>query len=64
MTNKQKKTSHQGRHLNTTPRYPLQSTYTGSLGNLFGGANEDRTRDLLVANETLSQLSYSPIATK
>lgn len=26
----------------------------------FGGANGDRTRDLLVANEALSQLSYSP----
>ena len=29
-------------------------------GTFYGGADEDRTRDLLVANETLSQLSYSP----
>lgn len=27
-----------------------------------GGANEDRTRDLIVANDALSQLSYSPTA--
>jgi hypothetical protein len=27
---------------------------------LFGGAGRDRTGDLLVANEALSQLSYSP----
>ena len=27
-----------------------------------GGADRDRTDDLLVANQTLSQLSYSPIA--
>jgi hypothetical protein len=26
----------------------------------FGGAGRDRTGDLLVANEALSQLSYSP----
>ena len=26
----------------------------------FGGAERDRTADLLVANEALSQLSYSP----
>jgi hypothetical protein len=27
----------------------------------FGGAERDRTADLLVANEALSQLSYSPM---
>jgi hypothetical protein len=27
---------------------------------LFGGAERDRTAGLLVANEALSQLSYSP----
>ena len=27
---------------------------------MFGGARRDRTVDLLVANEALSQLSYSP----
>ena len=26
----------------------------------FGGAKEDRTPDLLIANQSLSQLSYSP----
>ena len=30
-------------------------------GVFFGGADRDRTDDLLVANEALSQLSYSPI---
>ena len=29
---------------------------------IHGGADRDRTDDLLVANQTLSQLSYSPIA--
>lgn len=28
---------------------------------LFGGDDGDRTRDLIVANDTLSQLSYTPI---
>ena len=28
-----------------------------------GGADEDRTRDLLTASQALSQLSYSPTAT-
>jgi hypothetical protein len=27
----------------------------------FGGASRDRTDDLIVANDALSQLSYSPI---
>jgi hypothetical protein len=27
---------------------------------IYGGAERDRTADLLVANEALSQLSYSP----
>ena len=31
---------------------------------LFGGAGRDRTDDLLNAIQTLSQLSYSPIAKK
>jgi hypothetical protein len=30
--------------------------------NLFGGAKEDRTPDLLNAIQALSQLSYSPIS--
>ena len=29
----------------------------------FGGAEEDRTPDLMIANHSLSQLSYSPINT-
>ena len=29
----------------------------------FGGASRDRTDDLIVANDALSQLSYSPTAT-
>ena len=31
-----------------------------ATGRVFGGAKRDRTADLLVANEALSQLSYSP----
>ncbi len=27
----------------------------------FGGAGRDRTGDLIVANDALSQLSYSPL---
>ena len=27
----------------------------------FGGASRDRTDDLIVANDALSQLSYSPV---
>ncbi len=30
-------------------------------GNAFGGAKEDRTPDLLLARQALSQLSYGPI---
>jgi hypothetical protein len=36
------------------------SLFQGSDTFRFGGANGDRTRDLLVANEALSQLSYGP----
>ena len=28
----------------------------------FGGAREDRTPDLVIANDALSQLSYGPVA--
>ena len=31
------------------------------FGVKFGGAERNRTADLLIANEALSQLSYSPI---
>jgi hypothetical protein len=30
-------------------------------GEIFGGASRDRTDDLIVANDALSQLSYSPL---
>ena len=36
------------------PKFSMQ------IVGLFGGAERDRTADLLVANEALSQLSYSP----
>ena len=39
-------------------RVELQTAYANCL--FFGGAERDRTADLLVANEALSQLSYSP----
>jgi hypothetical protein len=32
----------------------------GACDRIYGGAERDRTADLLVANEALSQLSYSP----
>lgn len=28
---------------------------------ILSGANADRTRDLLIANQALSQLSYDPV---
>ena len=31
------------------------------LGRKFGGAREDRTPDLVIANDALSQLSYGPV---
>jgi hypothetical protein len=39
-------------------------TYGGKSGQVIekiGGASRDRTDDLIVANDALSQLSYSPI---
>ncbi len=39
----------------------IQLSYGGMDVNLeFGGAEEDRTPDLRIANATLSQLSYGP----
>jgi hypothetical protein len=38
-------------------------TYGGKRGQVLeknGGASQDRTDDLIVANDALSQLSYSP----
>ena len=34
--------------------------FDGSYWDLFGGASRDRTDGLVVANDALSQLSYSP----
>jgi hypothetical protein len=36
-------------------------TYAWLDFRVFGGAEEDRTPDLRIANATLSQLSYGPI---
>ena len=47
--------SQHGFHGNKNP-----NLFQGSDTFRFGGANGDRTRDLLVANEALSQLSYGP----
>ena len=35
-------------------------TYQGNRGETDGGADQDRTGDLLTASQALSQLSYSP----
>ena len=34
---------------------------TRNLSFIFGGADRDRTDDLVIANDALSQLSYGPI---
>ena len=41
-------------------KYKKNGSWTRSIGIKVGGADEDRTRDLLHAMEALSQLSYSP----
>ena len=38
-----------------------QHLLVATLAAVFGGADRDRTGDPLVANQVLSQLSYSPI---
>jgi hypothetical protein len=43
-----------------TPRAQQGRRWTRRKLLNFGGAKRDRTADLLVANEALSQLSYSP----
>ena len=40
--------------------HELASSRVVSFGGVAGGASRDRTGDLLVANQTLSQLSYGP----
>jgi hypothetical protein len=37
----------------------MQKTFVWGLSG-YGGASRDRTDDLIVANDALSQLSYSP----
>ena len=44
----------------TAPRSPAELQPPSRS---FRGADRDRTGDLLVANQTLSQLSYSPVVT-
>ena len=39
-------------------RFPLGSRFLQNL--VTGGANRDRTGDLLLAKQALSQLSYGP----
>ena len=55
----------QGRtpHCRANPRRPFADTKKGPeviRAFRFGGAEEDRTPDLRIANATLSQLSYRP----
>ena len=38
--------------------------YQGRLTIAYGGGDQDRTDDLLIANQTLSQLSYTPTVAK
>ena len=44
----------------TDPNHGLRHRVPAPQMLFFGGAKRDRTADLLVANEALSQLSYSP----
>jgi hypothetical protein len=39
----------------------MKTVLFGAAGNADGGANRDRTDDLLLAKQALSQLSYGPI---
>jgi hypothetical protein len=43
------------------PINPCGDLWGGHNGGVDGGAEGNRTPDLLIANEALSQLSYSPI---
>src|SRR5687768_12210313 len=44
----------------TTAEPPAMRAFRLTGRERFGGAGRDRTDDLLIANEALSQLSYSP----
>ena len=48
-----------GYDLGTFSGAPIANSYF--CGEIFGGASRDRTDDLIVANDALSQLSYSPV---
>jgi hypothetical protein len=37
------------------------SSFQGAIDGLVGGAKRDRTADLLLARQALSQLSYGPL---
>ena len=48
--------------LNKTKKAVIQFKWsTAFVFNMYGGAERDRTDDLLLARQALSQLSYSPI---
>jgi hypothetical protein len=49
-----------GYDTNNDTKVPMRSVPMPHVIDSFGGAERDRTADLLVANEALSQLSYSP----
>ncbi len=40
------------------------AAFLARLGNIVGGAEEDRTPDLLRARQALSQLSYGPLVVR
>ncbi len=54
----------QALHYVECQQYVKRKRITKNIRNpfLFGGANRDRTGDLLNAIQALSQLSYSPVA--
>src|SRR5205809_3356636 len=45
-------------------RIPPRANRVRIIGGFLGGASRDRTDDLIVANDALSQLSYSPTETR
>ena len=50
----------------SAPRLEVDDTWRfrhSALPSEIGGASRDRTDDLIVANDALSQLSYSPTGT-
>ena len=47
----------------TTFQVAASTSYRSMLFESIGGADRDRTDDILLAKQALSQLSYSPIQT-